>query len=71
MPLTREEMDRKIDEHFASRRATTCRASWPHCRPRWSTTSSAGPPARPAAARAPRPFYEALFADLSDGKVTA
>ena len=69
MALTREAMDRKIDEHFAFEARddidgvlATLAPDVEHDVVGWPT----GPAHGRAAAR---PFYEALFADLSDGKV--
>lgn len=69
MALTREQMDRKMDEHFAFEAAddiegvvATLTHDAEHDIVGWPTGPSRG---RDGA----RPFYEALFADLSDGKV--
>jgi uncharacterized protein len=69
MTLDREEMDRKIDEHFSFEAAdnvegvlATLSADVEHDIVGWPSGPTHG---REAA----RPFYEALFADLSDGKV--
>jgi hypothetical protein len=69
MAMTREQMDRKIDEHFGFEARddvegvlTTMAPDVEHDIVGWP----AGPTHGRAAAR---PFYEALFADLSDGKV--
>ena len=70
MPLTPEQMDQKIDEHFGyearddvegviktlASDATHDIVGWPP-----------GPTHGPTGAR---PFYEAMFADLDEGKVT-
>jgi hypothetical protein len=69
MPITREDMDRRIDEHFGfearddiSGVLATMAADVEHDVVGW--------PAGPVRGReAARPFYEALFADLSDGEV--
>lgn len=70
MALTRADMDRKIDEHFGFEAAdnvagvlTTMAPDVEHDIVGWPTGPTHG---REAA----RPFYEALFADLADGKVT-
>jgi hypothetical protein len=69
MTLTREEMDRKLDEHFGFEAEDDVEGVL-------ATLSSdvehdvVGWPSGPTHGReAARPFYEALFADLSDGKV--
>jgi hypothetical protein len=69
MALTRSEMDRKLDEHFSFEAQdhvegvlATLTPDVEHDVVGWPTGPSQG---RDAA----RPFYEALFADLSDGKV--
>jgi hypothetical protein len=69
MPLTREDMDRRIDEHFGFEARddiagvlATMAADVEHDVVGWPTGPVRG---REAA----RPFYEALFADLSDGEV--
>lgn len=67
--MTREEMDRKIDEHFdfelrddVEGVLTTLAADVEH--------DIVGLPTGPAHGReAARAFYESLFADLADGKV--
>jgi hypothetical protein len=69
MPLTREDMDRRIDEHFEFEAQDdiagvlgTMAADVEHDVVGWPTGPVRG---RDAA----RPFYETLFADLSDGEV--
>jgi hypothetical protein len=69
MPLTREDMDRRIDEHFGFEAQddiagvlATMAADVEHDVVGWPTGPVRG---RDAA----RPFYETLFADLSDGEV--
>jgi hypothetical protein len=69
MALTREEMDRKIDEHFGFEARddvegvlATLSSDVEHDIVGWPTGPTHG---RGGA----RPFYEALFSDLSDGKV--
>ena len=51
MALSPQEMDRRMDQHFPFEARTTSRGCWRRSRPMPSTTSSAGRPARPAAAR--------------------
>jgi len=70
MPLTREQMDRKLDEHFGFEADDDVGACSPHSRPTPSTTSSVTPPARRAGARAARAFYVGMFADLAESRVT-
>jgi predicted ester cyclase len=69
MALTRKDMDRKIDEHFGFEARddiegvlATLAPTVEHDIVGWPTGPTHG---RDAA----RPFYQALFADLSDGKV--
>ncbi len=69
MPMTRSEMDRKLDAHFGFEARddvagvlATLTDDVEHDVVGWP----AGPSRGRAAAR---PFYEALFSDLSDGKV--
>ena len=69
MPLTRAQMDAKIDEHFGFEQAddvagvlATLAPDVEHDVVGWPTGPSHGP-------EATRPFYEALFADLADGQV--
>lgn len=69
MALTREAMDRKIDEHFGFEAAddidgvvATLSRDVEHDIVGWPFGPSRGPDGA-------RPFYEALFADLADGRV--
>lgn len=69
MAMTREEMDRKIDEHFGFEAQDDVEGVL-------STLTDevehdiVGWPGGPTRGReGARPFYEALFADLSDGQV--
>ena len=69
MALTREQMDRKMDEHFGYEAKddihgvlTTLTDDAEHDIVGWPSGPTHG---REGA----RPFYEALFADLSDGEV--
>jgi hypothetical protein len=71
MNLTREQMDHKIDEHFAFEAADNVAGVLATLAPQvehdivgWPT----GPTHTPEGAR---PFYETLFADLADGEVTS
>ncbi len=70
MTLTREQMDRAIDEHFGYEAAddidgvlATLAADATHDIVGWPSGPTHG---RESA----RPFYEAMFADMSDSKVT-
>ncbi len=69
MPLTREEMDRKLDEHFGYEARddvegvlATLTEDVEHDIVGWPTGPTHG-------REAPRGFYETLFADLSHGAV--
>jgi hypothetical protein len=69
MALTRSEMDRKLDEHFSFEAQdnvegvlATLTADVEHDVVGWPSGPSHGRDGT-------RPFYEALFADLSEGKV--
>lgn len=68
--MTREQMDQKVDEHFGFEATdnvngvlATLTADVEHDIVGWPTGPTHG---RDAA----RPFYDALFSDLSEGKVT-
>jgi hypothetical protein len=70
MPLTRAQMDAKIDEHFGFEQAddvegvlATLTPDVEHDVVGWPTGPTHGPDAA-------RGFYDALFADLADGQVT-
>lgn len=69
MALTRAQMDAKIDEHFGFEAAdnvegvlATLSPDVEHDIVGWPTGPTRGP-------EATRPFYQALFSDLADGKV--
>jgi hypothetical protein len=69
MPLTREAMDRKIDEHFGYEAQddvagvlATLSDDVEHDIVGWPSGPTRGP-------EGARPFYETLFTDLSDGEV--
>lgn len=71
MALTREAMDRKIDEHFAYEARddvegvlATLAEDVVHDIVGWPTGPTHG-------REAPRGFYETLFGDLADGEVTS
>lgn len=70
MPLTKEEMDRKIDEHFAFEANDDVEGVLGTLTPD-AVHDIVGWPAGPTHGREnARPFYETLFSDLSDGVVT-
>ena len=70
MTMTPEEMDRAIDEHFGYEANDNVEGVLATLAPE-VTHDIVGWPAGPTHGREnARPFYEALFADLSDGKVT-
>ena len=69
MALTREQMDQALDEHFGYEARddvegvlSTLAEDVEHDIVGWPTGPTRG-------REGPRPFYETLFADLSDGKV--
>lgn len=69
MPLTRAQMDAQIDEHFGFEQAddvegvlATLTPDVNHDIVGWPSGPTRGP-------EGARPFYETLFADLSDGRV--
>jgi hypothetical protein len=69
MPLTRAQMDARIDEHFGYEQAddvegvlATLTPDVEHDVVGWPTGPVHGP-------QGARPFYETLFSDLSDGTV--
>ena len=69
MSLTREQMDRKLDEHFGFEMADDVEgviATLSEDVEHDIVGAPTGPTGGPDAAR---PFYESLFADLADGKV--
>jgi uncharacterized protein len=70
MPLTRQQMDRAIDEHFGYEAADNIDGVLATLAPD-ATHDIVGWPAGPTHGREnARPFYDALFADLAEGKVT-
>lgn len=70
MPLTPSEMDRKIDEHFGFEARDDVAGVLATLAPDVEH-DIVGWPGGPTHGRdAARPFYETLFSDLSDGKVT-
>jgi predicted ester cyclase len=69
MALSRSEMDRRIDEHFAFEARDDVEGVLATLSPDVEH-DIVGWPAGPTRGRdGARPFYEALFADLSDGEV--
>jgi hypothetical protein len=70
MGLTAAQMDRKIDEHFGFEAADHVEGVLSTLAPD-VTHDIVGWPTGPTKGReSARPFYNALFADLADGKVT-
>lgn len=69
MPLSRAEMDRKIDEHFDFEARDDIDGVLATLTPDVEH-DIVGSPSGPTRGRAgARPFYEGLFSDLSDGQV--
>src|SRR5262245_37061960 len=69
MAMTREEMDRKIDQHFEFEARDDVEGVLATLSPDVEH-DIVGAPTGPTHGRdGARPFYEALFADLSEGKV--
>lgn len=69
MAMTRSEMDRKLDEHFGFEAQDNVEGVLATLSPDVEH-DIVGSPTGPTRGRAAaRPFYEHLFADLSDGKV--
>lgn len=69
MAMTRAEMDQRLDEHFAFEARDDVEGVLATLAPD-VVHDIVGWPTGPAHGReAARPFYETLFADLSDGKV--
>jgi predicted ester cyclase len=69
MALTRKDMDRKIDEHFDFEARDNIEGVLATMAP-MVEHDIVGWPTGPTRGRdGARPFYQALFADLSDGKV--
>lgn len=69
MAMTRAEMDRRMDEHFGFEAADNIEGVLKTLAPDVEH-DVVGWPTGPAHGRdGARPFYDALFADLSDGKV--
>jgi predicted ester cyclase len=69
MALTREQMDRKLDEHFGFEARDDVEGVLATLSPEVEH-DIVGLPTGPTHGRdGARPFYEALFADLADGRV--
>lgn len=70
MPLTREEMDRKIDEHFGFEASDDVEGVLATLAPD-AEHDIVGWPAGPTRGReGARAFYEQMFADLAESRVT-
>jgi len=69
MPLTRTQMDRKIDEHFGFEARDDVEGVLATLSPDVEHDIVGSPVGRTHGREGARPFYESLFADLSDGKV--
>lgn len=70
MPLTREEMNRKIDEHFGFEADDDVEGVLATLAPD-ATHDIVGWPSGPTHGREnARPFYETMFRDLAESKVT-
>jgi hypothetical protein len=69
MPITRKEMDRKVNEHFGFEAQDNVEGVLATLAPD-AEHDIVGWPGGPTYGReAARPFYETLFADLADGQV--
>jgi uncharacterized protein len=71
MALTREEMDRKLDEHFAFEAADDVEGVLSTLRPDVTHDIVGWPGGVSRSPQEARVFYEQLFADLDEGKVTS
>jgi predicted ester cyclase len=69
MALTREQMDRKIDEHFGFEARDDVDGVLATLAPDAEHDIVGWPPGPSRGRAGARPFYEALFTDLSDSKV--
>lgn len=69
MKLTREEMDRRIDEHFAFETADNVEGVLATLTPDVEHDIVGAPTGPTHGREGARSFYESLFADLSDGRV--
>ena len=70
MPLTREQMDRKIDEHFAFEAGDDVEGVLATLAPDATHDIVGWPPGATQGRENARTFYEQMFADLAEGKVT-
>lgn len=69
MAMSRGEMDRRMDEHFAFEAHDDVEGVLATLAPDAEHDIVGWPPGPSRGRAAARPFYEAMFADLSDGKV--
>jgi predicted ester cyclase len=69
MALTREQMDRKIDEHFGFETRDDVEGVLATLAPDAEHDIVGWPPGPSRGRAGARPFYEALFNDLSDSKI--
>lgn len=69
MPITHEEMDRKIDEHFGFEARDDVEGVLATLAPDVAHDIVGWPSGPTKGREGARPFYETLFADLSDGSV--
>ena len=69
MPLTRTQMDRKIDEHFGFEARDDVEGVLATLSPDVEHDIVGSPSGPTYGHEGARPFYESLFADLSDSKV--
>lgn len=69
MPLSPQDMDRRIDEHFGYEARDDVEGVLATLHPEVEHDIVGWPPGPAHGREATRPFYEALFGDLADGKV--
>lgn len=69
MPLTRTQMDRKLDEHFGFEARDDVEGVLATLEPDVEHDIVGAPTGPTRGREGARPFYEGLFADLADGKV--
>ena len=69
MAMTRTEMDRRMDEHFRFEATDNIEGVLKTLAPDVEHDVVGWPPGPSHGRDGARPFYDALFADLSDGKV--
>jgi hypothetical protein len=70
MPLTPEQMDQKIDEHFGFEARDDVEGVLATLAPDATHDIVGWPPGPTHGRENARPFYETMFADLEEGKVT-